>query len=109
MSKFKIFGHFQFYDNIAEKKSISDANSDINNCPIKCDGWKERLKKLKKDEKSKKNGVVVLKCNNKFARRRKEENVNETAPGIWDLNVEPRKSKPLFSKKNNENYETPDL
>ncbi|XP_070491827.1 uncharacterized protein [Chironomus tepperi] len=97
-----------FYDNIAEKKSLSEANTEINNCPIKCDGWKERCKKLRKDDNSRKNGMVIIKCNSKFARRRKEEAINDTAPGIWDLEVEPRKSKPLF-RKGNENYETPDL
>lgn len=96
-----------------------EANNEINQCPIKCDGWKARCQKLKKNEKPRKNGVVVIKCNSKFARRRKED-PNMTAPGIWDLNVSPRKSKPLFSKlnqnnnnnnnsNNNENYETPDL
>ena len=91
-----------------EKKSLSDANNEINNCPIKCDGWKARCKKLKKSDKPQNNGMVIIKCNSKFARRRKEDPSNETAPGIWDLEVEPRKSKPLF-KKSNENYETPDL
>jgi hypothetical protein len=52
--------------------------------------------------------MVIIKCNSKFARRRKEDTLNETAPGIWDLEVEPRKSKPLFMR-NDENYETPDL
>jgi hypothetical protein len=98
-----------FYDDIAEKKSVFEANTEINNCPIKCDGWKARCRKLRKDDKSRKNGMVIIKCNTKFARRRKEDTINETAPGIWDLEVEPRKSKPLFRKQNNENYETPDL
>lgn len=53
--------------------------------------------------------MVIIKCNSKFARRRKEDPINETAPGFWDLNVEPRKSKPLFKKRNDENYDTPDL
>ncbi|CAG9803050.1 unnamed protein product [Chironomus riparius] len=98
-----------FYDNIVEKKSLSEANTEINNCPIECDGWKARCRKLRKDNKSRKNGMVIIKCNSKFARRRKEDTVNETAPGFWDLEVEPRKSKPLFRKQKNENYETPDL
>ena len=98
----------QFYDSVLEKKSLFEANTEINNCPIKCDGWKERCKKLRKKDKPRKTGMVIIKCNNKFARRRKEDKNNDTAPGIWDLNVEPRKSKPLFAR-NDENYDTPDF
>lgn len=103
---FKNLIYLQYYDEVAEKKGISQANSDLFNCPISCKGYLARHKELMKFDAPKQNMYRVIRLggrNRNVQNSSDEENPNQTPDGFWNLEISPRKSKPLRLKRVNNN------